>query len=105
MWSRLARLNRRFSMARGVAVLGLDKDAGDFGERCLDLALDTGDRRLDIGGAASVVEIEAEPGQHLLRAEMHRQPLIGADDPWCHLVDAPAFSTPPPGPFLPRSQP
>ena len=55
-----ARLHRRFRLARGVAVLGLDKDAGDFGERCLDLALDTGDRRLDIADAASVVEIEAE---------------------------------------------
>jgi hypothetical protein len=61
---------------------------GDFGERCLDLALDTGDRRLDIGGAASVVEIEAERGQHLLRAEMHGQHLMGADDAWCHLGDA-----------------
>ena len=83
-----ARLHRRFRLARGVAVLGLDKDAGDFGERCLDLALDTGDRRLDIGGAASVVEIEAERGQHLVRAEMHGQHLIGADDAWCHLGDA-----------------
>ena len=44
------------------ACAGLDKDAGDLGERCLDLALDTGDRRLDIGGAAYVVEIEAERG-------------------------------------------
>src|SRR5204862_7526329 len=59
-----------------------------FGERCLDLALDTGDRRLDVGGAASVVEIEAERGQHLVRAEMHGQHLIGADDAWCHLGDA-----------------
>jgi hypothetical protein len=57
-----ARLHRRFRLTRGVAVLGLDKDAGDFRERCLDLALDSGDRRLDIGGAASVVEIEAERG-------------------------------------------
>src|SRR5262249_8236214 len=36
-----ARLHWRFRLARGVAVLGLDKDAGDFGERYLDLALDT----------------------------------------------------------------
>src|SRR5438045_3014419 len=46
------------------------------------------DRRLDIGGAASVVEIEAERGQYLVRAEMHGQHLIGADDAWCHLGDA-----------------
>ena len=40
------------------------------------------------GGAASVVEIEAERGQHLVRAEMHGQHLIGADDAWCHFGDA-----------------
>src|SRR4051812_32489395 len=77
-----------FVWLRALRPLGLDKDAGDFGERCLDLTLDTGDRRLDIGGAASVVEIEAERGQHLVRAEMHGQHLIGTDDAWCHLGDA-----------------
>src|SRR5215472_8326186 len=88
MWSRRLDYTSVSVWLGAVAVLGLDKDAGDFGERCLDLALDTGDRRLDIDGAASVVEIEAEGGQHLVRAEMHGQHLIGADDAWCHLGDA-----------------
>ena len=62
MWSRRLDYTDVSVWLAAVAVLGLDKDAGDLGERCLDVALDTGDCRLDLGGAASVVEIEAEGG-------------------------------------------